>query len=371
MRTEDSANGKFRIIYPDLDVWVQEKNVVKIETIGSATEKAKYKDIYFSLRVGNASPLSEKSYKTTLIDVDLILDENKELYFDISDILRTVPLGKGLAFDTIELYDTEDEQIDEITDAFTIGFNAKGLVNPAHTLPPMTDELSHLINDYNPLIYPSDGAFFMPNKMIKGYKKENGYIAVEHYGIAPIDGEPLYLFLDDYSEGSFEYSESGASFLADSGGRPAYNVVVATFDDDRPGTIYYQRTLLERNCERTYALVRWVSFTGQTRQHVFELRNHKMTASSVELESVAHDYNILKSRTDSATLYLDELTAYDVWYYGDVALSSRVDVSLDGGNTFRRVKVTTKEVAPQNGDAGQLSKLSINFDFAEYDAIIL
>lgn len=130
-------------------------------------------------------------------------------------------------------------------------------------------------------------------------------------------------------------------------------------------------TVKPLDCEHTYAAVRWVSATGLTRVHTFEVRDLTQTADeTISLETPDGTYDQLRSRRDSFKLYLGGLNSYDYWYYSDVINSSTVEVSLDGEN-WRRVEVTTKSVTIPNANSGKLNNLDINVNWREYDAVAM
>lgn len=126
----------------------------------------------------------------------------------------------------------------------------------------------------------------------------------------------------------------------------------------------------EQECEVTYALVRWVSFTGGTKQHVFELVKPKTSvADAYSLEPIDNEYVEIKGRVDGFTLKLDNLSPYDMWYYSDVLTSSKVEVSLDHGATFDRVQVTNKDMTLLTNGNMSNGVLEFNVNWRRYDAV--
>ena len=126
----------------------------------------------------------------------------------------------------------------------------------------------------------------------------------------------------------------------------------------------------EQECEAMYALVRWVSFIGRTKQHVFELVKPKTAVSDAySLEPIDNEFVEIKGRMDGFTLKLDNLSPYDIWYYSDVLTSSKVEVSFDHGTTFDRVQVTNKDMTLLTD--GSMSNGIIEFDvnWKRYDAV--
>lgn len=126
----------------------------------------------------------------------------------------------------------------------------------------------------------------------------------------------------------------------------------------------------EMKCDEQYIVVRWVSFTGQERKHIFLMK--KQTNSAAVGFSLIHpqnEYDDIKSRTDGFTIYLDGLDPYDYWYYADVLMSSKVEASTDSVN-FTQVQVTTKNVTIPDGNNFD-GKLEIEVNYKRYDAVAM
>lgn len=126
----------------------------------------------------------------------------------------------------------------------------------------------------------------------------------------------------------------------------------------------------EQECEAMYALLRWVSFTGYTRQHVFELVKPKTSvANAYSLEAIDNEFVEIKGRIDGFTLKLDNLSPYDMWYYSDVLTSSKVEVSFDHGTTFDRVQITNKDLTLLTDSSMPNGVLEFNVNWKRYDAV--
>ena len=125
------------------------------------------------------------------------------------------------------------------------------------------------------------------------------------------------------------------------------------------------------SCERTYACVEWVSFTGQTRRHVFEITKATVeTGEVVTLANILNEWTEIKGRVDGFTLRLENLDRYDLWYYSDLITSGRVRVTIDGTNWYD-VHVDEKAYTLPESNAGKLSTLEIPVKFRKYDAVSL
>ena len=131
----------------------------------------------------------------------------------------------------------------------------------------------------------------------------------------------------------------------------------------------YRYPLKDLECGKRYAEVEWVSFTGQTRRHVFEVvKLTEETTNEVSLEMITNEYDVRKDRRVSFSLRLDGLTAYDYWYYSDLVTSSSVKVSLSGTN-YRHVQVTAKKSTIPETSAGKPLTLEIPVNYVRYDTL--
>lgn len=123
-------------------------------------------------------------------------------------------------------------------------------------------------------------------------------------------------------------------------------------------------------CGVRYAFVRWVSFTGITRLHMFEVAKAKTsTADAYSLLPIDNEFVEIKGREDGFVLRLTGLDSYDTWYYSDLITSSKVEVSMDGTN-YDRVQVVSKNVTLPDGEATD-GKLEIEVNWKRYDAVAM
>lgn len=143
----------------------------------------------------------------------------------------------------------------------------------------------------------------------------------------------------------------------------------------RSNTYQYKYPLLALQCDHEYALVEWMSFTGEWRRHTFEVRKvKKASADNYSLLTLDNSFDEVKGRTESLTLFLDGLSAYDFWYYSDLITSSKVFVYMKSVRyntiTRRQVKVTTNDMTTPDGNAFD-GKIEINVNWKRYDAVAL
>lgn len=109
----------------------------------------------------------------------------------------------------------------------------------------------------------------------------------------------------------------------------------------------YEMPLRTRNCELQYMRVRWECGLKKNlyKNHTFEVyRNERAVTTSEQIYNYIDDGLALQSRAwaDTITLRLDNLTAYDLWYYSDLLLSQHVYAEING--TYQRVQVVTKSI---------------------------
>lgn len=142
--------------------------------------------------------------------------------------------------------------------------------------------------------------------------------------------------------------------------------IVGIIDDSDAVRIKVREAL----CGHLYALVRWLFPTGWTVRHLIEVRDvTDATAESYSLRTIDDSFATHKGAGQSFKLHLEELTAYDAWYYGTIATSSSVEISFDNGVTWKRVDVTTKKLVQPNGDDGKLAKIDIDVTYSKHSAI--
>lgn len=124
-------------------------------------------------------------------------------------------------------------------------------------------------------------------------------------------------------------------------------------------------------CGLEYAVVQWISFTGAERISWLQVIKSKISsANNYSLLPRDNEYIQIKGREDGFTLRIDGLNVYDLWYYADILTSSDVRVSFDGGTTFDRVEVDTKNITIPDGEAFD-GVLEINVNWKRYDAVAL
>ena len=263
-------------------------------------------------------------------------DADGNVYIDVTDYVRTYSAG--------------------LTD---IWFSGNGFESPKH----IEAYVVGLINPAKALIPAhecSNAAYIIPpHKFISA----NGFSHVLAFELRPTASSPTWTVK--------EYDDSGTLYdtTTTTGGSFALDDTVTSKIELTAGVNDMTRVLQPMLCDREYALVQWVSFTGVTRRHVWEVVKHTIAPTDVTAFLTLDDnYREIKGRTDGLTLRLDGLDAYDFWYYADLITSGNVQISLDGGTTYERVQVTGKSTTIPDGNAIN-GKLEITLNWRHYDAV--
>lgn len=294
-------------------IWKQERVIVYVDNMLETLK------MWTDLEGSSTSPLATYS-----------ADADGYYYIDITDYVRTNPSVTSFVFDD------DNTQV-------TLAVSVVGLINPENVIIPDSAMLQRI---------GGTGIMCPPAMMIVPVNSLT--IITECYGYE--SGTVNY----GNEDGTVGYSNLSANALTipNEADRAYYNSA-------------YMQYLQPMRCGVRYAAVRWVSFTGQTRQHTFEVEKCKTaTGSDYSLLPIDNEYVNIKGRVDSFNLHLGGLCAYDLWYYADVLHSSKVEVSFDG-STFDRVQVTSKDITIPDGEAGTKGELDINVNWKRYDAVAM
>ena len=292
----------------NVSYWKQERLVLNAGVGGDALK------MWSNLAGSGSAPIATYTAPTT-----------QDLLVDLTDYVRTYASSiTALYFQRVGGSTT-----------FTIGITIAGLINPDNVIIP-----------FQPLA--AGGAIIIPpSKMYCSHDYDD------------VNAE-LYTTSGTWSVSGMATIATGGRFIGQVEGD--FNLLATGYTK--------KYSPLEMKCDEQYCVVRWVSFTGQERKHIFVVK--KQTSSAAIGYSLIHpqnEYDDIKSRTDGFTLYLDGLDPYDYWYYADVLLSSKVEVSLDSVN-FTQVQVTTKNVTIPDGNNFD-GKLEIAVNYKRYDAVAM
>lgn len=298
----------------DKNVWLQERNLIHFNHKISQGDVLTV-SMWTNLQGDNSHPIAKYS-----------LDNNGDVLVDMSDYIRAHPEVRTIYF--------EDPQDDTIEVPMVV----VGLINPMSVLIP--DRPVSLLRISPPrMIYAPIGIDLQVEVMRSPFATDS--IAVDSTDI----------------------------------GAGLNNVAIGVdFDIENltEQTVLSHYTLRPQVCGHRYAVVRWTSAFGTTKTFVWEVVGTTTeVGDKISLMPLPHDYKTIKGRVDSFSLFLDNLSSYDMWYYSDIITSGKVEVSFDEGETFRQVDVTTNSVTIPDGDAGKMNELKIAVNYRKYDAATL
>lgn len=304
----------------DEEVYKQERNVLRFRHINDE-DVAKFVCVWTNLQGSYNEPIAKYS-----------LDADNEAIIDMTDYIRAYPEVTTIYVEC------------EMDRTITIPMRVVGLINPKSLIVPETPSGMHI---QSPSMMLASKALGVPKYSLEFYAENFGDYKIAHGG-----GEPEAM---KQAHVTLAVMDEVAS--------------IAIYDKD--GNVLARTQERALDCERRYASVRWVSATGATRLHTFEVRDLTQSADDItRFETADGTYSVSRGRVDGFKLYLENLNAYDYWYYADVINSQSVKVSIDG-NEFRAVNVLTKSVTIPNTNSGKLSNLEINVNWREYDAVTL
>lgn len=315
--------------------WIAERALV---TVTSATTDG-------DIRMRVQTKYSLQSAWFTRVDATYKADGNGKVVIDVTDALRAYANASGVYAIRV--------RIDEVTagtyDSQQV--TTMGLINPAKMVMPDGIDLSA---QYSQIIMP-------PRRMLQP-------IAMSVSGLVTI--------AECYFGGNasaFTIPNAEAAFVdEDKRTIQCYNKLQIA----RSGNVIYDTTLeTASNRCRLYAVVEWESATGVIRRHTFWVKKPQTeTANSYELLTNDNSFNIIKGREESCSLMIDGLNAYDVWYYSDLAFSSKVRVNIYNGagiaTGWMNASITTKKMGMYDGDS---SSYKVEFDckYKRYDAVTM
>ena len=124
--------------------------------------------------------------------------------------------------------------------------------------------------------------------------------------------------------------------------------------------IFWQTKTRALPCDADSAYVEWQGISGGNKASLWKVRDNGLNVTeSVDFATMTDGVDVRKSFGSVMALYLDDLSAYDVWYYSDIIASDVVNVN------GRQVNITTSSVTYPNGyDRGEVV---VNVEFSNFD----
>lgn len=124
--------------------------------------------------------------------------------------------------------------------------------------------------------------------------------------------------------------------------------------------VFWQTKTRALPCDAESAYVSWQGISGGNKAALWKVRDKGLNITdSVQFATMTDGVDVRKSFGSTMALYLDDLNAYDVWYYSDIIASDVVNVN------GRQVNITTSSVTYPNGyDRGEVV---VNVEFSNFD----
>lgn len=312
-------------------VYSQERKVVKITNFDDNTA---------SVRLTLSSPINVVAY--------YVVPTSRELRIDVTDIVR---LSKSGTF-YLSGFDANGKIV--FTERGTCEWETKGLINPYTDIKPTSELLEKWTEIADDLGVDVGISLAPPRRILE----HTGLpLIIEMHGTQDIAVFPL----GSTSQNMFNALTSQITI--------PYGMNEWFVGNDYEHITYGVYGTTERNgCNKACA-VRWISRYGVQKQFVWYYRDLRVNVSEVvSIATIDGTYDERKGYMQGLTLFLDELNAYDYWYYSDIITSSKVEVSIDG-EVWRVVQVDAKNVQIPNNDMGKPKDLEVQINFQKYDAI--
>lgn len=312
-------------------VYSQERKVVKITNFNADTTKVRL--ILFS-------PIT--------VDAYYVVPTSRELQIDVTDIVRLAETGH------FSLYGQDAKGNTVSGESVTCEWSTKGLINQDEDIKPISELLEKWTEKADSKGVDVAVSVAPPSRILE----HTGFpLIIEMHGTQDI----AVFKLGTTSPNMFNALKSQITI--------PYDMNEWFVGNDYEHITYGVYGTTERNgCNKACA-VRWISRYGVQKQFVWYYKDLRVNVSEVvSIATIDGTYDERKGYVQGLTLFLDELNAYDYWYYSDIITSSKVEVSIDGGS-WRVVQVDVKNVQIPNNDMGKPKDLDVQINFQKYDAI--
>lgn len=313
-------------------VYSQERKVVKITNFNANTA---------GVRLLLFSPINVVAY--------YVVPTSRELQIDVTDIVRLSETGH------FSLYGEDTIGNTVSGESVTCKWITKGLIDPEQDIKPMSELLEKWTE-----IADSEGvdvavSVAPPRRILE----QSGFpLIIEMHGTSDIAVFPI----GSTSRNMFDVLKSQITI--------PYNMKDWFVGNDSERITYGVYGTTERNGCNKACVVRWISRYGAQKQFVWYYKDLRVNVSEVvSIATIDGTYDERKGYMQGLTLFLDELNAYDYWYYSDIITSSKVEICMEGSSLWRVVQVDAKNVQIPNNDMGKPKDLEVQINFQKYDAI--
>lgn len=313
-------------------VYSQERKVVKITN---------FEDNTASVRLTLSSPINVVAY--------YVVPTSRELQIDVTDIVRLSESGTFY----LSGFDANGKIV--FTERATCEWKTKGLINPYTDIRPMSELLERWTEIADSKGVDVSVNLAPPSRILEqiGFPLILEMHGTQDIAVFPVGSTSRNMFDALKSQITIPYDMSDW-FVANDYESVSYGVYGTT----------------ERNgCNRA-CVVRWISRYGVQKQFVWYYKDLRVNVSEVvSIATIDGTYDERKGYMQGLTLFLDELNAYDYWYYSDIITSSKVEIFMGGSSLWRVVQVDAKNVQIPNNDMGKPKDLEVQINLQAYDAI--
>lgn len=284
-------------------------------------------------------------------------DSNGTYKIDITDIVRV--FGNG-AVVTVTYYNGDTQLQQE-----TYTLNVAGNIDPEKQVIPYNKAIAELCDLYDD---ETRGVILPPSYILETFTGTSMFETFD----PQLLGEESTEFHTESTEtaGQRPYTNPIAYGL-----RPGEELRIFNSDD----VVLWSTRVRGRECNKRYAFVQWIGRTGIMKRATWEVVNVTDEQDDAqEMMTLQNEYDVRMGLVQKMTLRLENLNAYDYWYYSDVLTSSDVRVMLDtdvwDGIKHEilpsgRVAVTTKSIKQRNGNGGLFGTLNVEIKYRRYDRI--
>ena len=313
-------------------VYSQERKVVKITGFNANTAK---------VRLSLYTPVNIIPY--------YVVPTSRELQIDVTDIVR---LAKNGTF-FLAGYDASGNFVSG--ESVTCAWSTQGFINPYRDIKPLSELLEKWTEIAEAVGCDVAVSVAPPSRILE--QLADIPLVIEMHGTDDIEVHTIAA-----QTNLFNAATSQITIPQDT---HAWQV-----DNDFAQKTYGEYGTTERDgCNRVCA-VRWLSRYGVQKQFVWYFKDQRVNVSEVvSIATIDGTYDERKVYVQGLTLFIDELNAYDYWYYSDIITSPKVEISLEGSGFWQVVQVDAKSVQIPNNDTGKPKDLEVQINLQKYDAI--
>ena len=313
-------------------VYSQERKVVKITGFNDNTAK---------VRLLLFSPINVEAY--------YVVPTSRELQIDVTDIVRLAETGQFYLYGQDTIGNTVSGE------SVTCKWTTKGLIDPEKDIKPISELLERWTEIADSKGVDVSVSLAPPSRILEQISFP---LIIEMHGTQDIAVFPI----GSTSPNMFDVLRSQITI--------PYSMNNWFIGNDYERITYGTYATTERNGCNNVCVVRWISRYGVQKQFVWYYKDMRVNVSEVvSIATIDGTYDERKGYMQGLTLFLDELNAYDYWYYSDIITSSKVEICMEGSSLWRVVQVDTKNVQIPNNDMGKPNNLEVQINFQKYDAI--